>query len=63
MWTGSKPEVAITEPAPTPIAVTQFDWRLKPAVLTQTLEQELEDIQADLKKAEQAVRSDIEDVL
>lgn len=57
------PDTGVTEPPPVPLAVTQFDWQLKPAVLTQSLEQELADIQADLKKAEQAVRSDIEDVL
>lgn len=60
--TGPEPEVGITQPPPS-LAATQFDWKLKPAVLTRTLEQELEDIQADFKKAEQAVRSDIEDVL
>jgi hypothetical protein len=60
--TGPEPEVGITQPPPS-LTANQFDWKLKPAVLTRTLEQELEDIQADFKKAEQAVRSDIEDVL
>jgi len=61
--TGTEPEVGITEPAPTQVSIRRFDWNLQPAVLTETLEQELVDIQADLKKAEQAVRSDIEDIL
>ena len=35
------------------------DLTFKPAVLTAPLEQELADLEADLKKAEQAVREDI----
>jgi hypothetical protein len=60
---GPEPEIGITEPAPTQFAVANFDWNLQPAVLTETLEQELVDFQADLKKAEQAVRSDLADIL
>ena len=60
---GPAPETGITEPAPTQFAVSNFDWNLQPAVLTETLEQELVDFQANLKKAEQAVRSDLADIL
>ena len=61
--TGSDPEIGVTEPPPPSLAMSRIEFNLQPAVLTQTLEQELVDIQADLKKAEQAVRDDIEDVL
>lgn len=57
-----EPEPAITEPPATPQLAVQFDWKLQPAMLTQTLEQELVDIQSDLKKAEQVVRDDIEQI-
>ena len=53
-----EPGPAITEPPPQHFAM-QFDWRLEPAVLTQTLEQELVALQSDLRKAEQVVRDDI----
>ena len=56
---GQKPDVAITEPPPPSMAMTKFEWNLQPAVLTESLEQELADIQSDLKKAEQVVREDL----
>jgi hypothetical protein len=61
----SKPELetAITEPPQQTLSVPKFDWKLKPAVLTDTLEQELVDIQSDLKKAEQTVRADIDEII
>lgn len=58
----NEPEPAITEPPATPQLAVRFDWKLQPAMLTQTLEQELVDIQSDLKKAEQVVREDIEQI-
>jgi len=60
---GPEPEMGITEPPVTPFAASNFDWKMQPAVLTETLEQELVDFQADLKKAEQAVRSDLDEIL
>ncbi len=57
------PEPAVTEPPPPQQFVAQFDWRLQPAVLTQTLEQELVAIQSDLKKVRQVVRDDIGQVV
>jgi hypothetical protein len=61
----SKPELetAITEPQQQTFSVPRFDWKPKPAVLTETLEQELYDIQSDLKKAEQTVRDDIDEII
>ncbi|MGI9222113.1 MAG: hypothetical protein ACR2QS_13875 [Woeseiaceae bacterium] len=55
---GPEPDVAITEPPPS-LTMSNFEWNLQPAVLTETLEQELADIQSDLKKAEQVVRDDL----
>lgn len=59
----TEPESSVTQPPPADYVASQFgDWNLQPAVLTQTLEQELDDIQADLRKAEQALREDIEQI-
>ena len=58
----TEPEPVVTQPPTSEYIAAQFDWNLKPAVLTQTLEKELVDIQADLKKAEQALRDDIEQI-
>jgi hypothetical protein len=60
---GPEPEVGITEPPQQAFSVPQFDWKTKPAMLTQTLEQELVDLQSDLKKAEQTVRDDIDEIM
>jgi hypothetical protein len=57
------PEVGITEPPQQAISVPQFDWKPKTAMLTQTLEQELVDLQSDFKKAEQTVRDDIDEIM
>lgn len=56
-------EVGITEPPQQAFSVPQFDWKPKTAMLTETLEQELVDIQSDLKKAEQTVRDDIDEIM
>jgi len=61
--TGPEPEIAITEPPAQAFSMPQFEWKSQPAILTETLEEELENIQSDLKKAEQAVKEDFEDVL
>lgn len=58
----TEPDVGITEPPPEQYIASEFEFNLKPAILTQTLEKELVDIQADLKKAEQALRDDIEQI-
>jgi len=50
-------------PAPTPAnivaAVPVIDWKTETAMLTGQLQQELDDLQSDIKKAEQKVREDI----
>lgn len=51
---------AVTEPAPQPLVIPTIRWQAETAVLTSPLEQEMEDLQSDLKKAEEAVRQDIE---
>ena len=56
-------ETAITEPPQQTFSVPKFNWKPKPAVFTETLEQELVDIQSDLKKAEQTVRDDIDEII
>ncbi len=58
-----EPEIGITEPQLQVFSVPQFDWKLETAMLTETLEQELVDIQSDLKKAEQSVRDDIDEIM
>ena len=37
-------------------------WNAETAVLTSPLEQEIEDLQSDLKKAEQAVKDEFESI-
>ena len=56
------PEPAITEPAPQPFSMPQFTWKPKAAILTQSLEQELDAIQSDLEKAEQLIKDDLEKI-
>lgn len=45
---------------PSAFDVPVVEWRLQPAVLTSPLEEEYADLQADLRKAEQLLRQDIE---
>ncbi len=61
--TEPEPEIAVTEPPFQAFAMPNFEWKPKPALLTQTLEHELSDIQSDLKKAERAVREDLDNIL
>jgi hypothetical protein len=58
-----EPQIGITEPPQQTFSVPQFDWKPKTAMLTESLEQELVDIQSDLKKAEQTVRDDIDEIM
>ena len=58
-----EPEVGITEPPQQTFSIPQFDWKPKRAMLTETLDQELVDIQSDLKKAEQTVRDDLDEIM
>jgi len=45
---------------PAPLELPAIRWRAQAAVLTSPLEQEIEDLQSDLKKAEELVREDME---
>lgn len=49
-----------TEMSPVTVATTPIiDWKTESAMLTRPLQQELEDLQADLKKAEEKVKQEI----
>ena len=61
--------VNLQRPEPVPVAVDTapaafnlptVQWRAETAVLTSPLEQEIENLQSDLKKAEEAVKEDID---
>lgn len=54
------PGPAVTEPVPQAFVVPTIEWQAETAVLTSPLEQEIENLQADLKKAEEAVKQDID---
>ena len=49
-----------TESNSQPLVIPTIQWHTETAVLTSPLEQEFEDLQADLKKAEEAVKQDID---
>ena len=51
---------AVTEPAPQALVIPSIEWNAEPAALTSPLEVEFENLQADLKKAEEAVKQDID---
>jgi hypothetical protein len=50
----------VTEPAPQALVIPSIEWQTQPAALTRSLEVELENLQSDLEKAEEAVKQDIE---
>jgi hypothetical protein len=52
--------VAPTQSTPTALVLPTIEWRVKTAVLTSPLEQEIEDLQSDIKKAEEVVKQDID---
>jgi len=50
----------IAETSPVSVAtMPTIDWKAESAMLTRPLQQELEDLQADLKKAEEKVKKEI----
>ncbi len=51
-------QVAGTSPVPE-VTTPTVDWKTESAMLTRPLQQELEDLQSDLKKAEEKVKRDI----
>lgn len=54
------PGIPTTEPAAQPFALPSIVWQAETAVLVSPLEEEYENLQSDLEKAEEAVRQDIE---
>jgi hypothetical protein len=56
------PEPAATTASATPPAVIlpSVEWNARSAVLTSPLEQEIDNLQSDLKKAEELVKQDID---
>jgi hypothetical protein len=54
------PGPAVGEPVPQALQLPAIEWHAQAAVLTSPLEQEYENLQADLKKAEEAVKQDID---
>jgi len=50
---------SVPEAASLGIRTPTIDWKAESAMLTQPLRRELEDLQADLKKAEEKVKQDI----
>lgn len=55
-----EPGPVATESSSQPLVIPTVQWHTETAVLTAPLEQEFEDLQADLKKAEEAVKQDID---
>ena len=54
------PAPAVVKATPAPLKLPEIDWKAREAVLTSPLEQEIEDLREDLKKAEEAVKEDID---
>ena len=58
--TPAGPEPAFVDTSPVPEVVTPtIDWKTESAMLTRPLQKELEDLQSDIKKAEEKVKRDI----
>ncbi len=55
-----EPGPATVATTPQPLVLPTIRWNAKTAVLTSPLEQEIDDLQSDLKKAEEAVKQDID---
>jgi len=55
-----EPQPVASEPAVTPLVLPAIEWHTESAVLTSALEEEMENLQSDLKKAEEAVKQDID---
>ena len=59
--TGSRPDVPpVTETSPVSVAVTPIiEWKTESAMVTRPLQEELENLRSDIKKAEAAVKREI----
>jgi hypothetical protein len=56
---GDAPVVSPTTSPVSMATIPSIDWRAESAMLTRPLQRELEDLQADLKKAEEKVKKEI----
>ena len=59
-WQAPELEQVATDVPPPSLMPPKIDWKARTAVLTNPLEKEIEDLQSDMQKAEQAVKQDIE---
>jgi hypothetical protein len=57
---GPNPGTPTTEPAAQPLVLPSIEWKAETAVLVSPLEEEYENLQSDLEKAEEALKQDIE---
>jgi hypothetical protein len=55
-----EPTPTLANSTPAPLALPSVEWNIKSAVLTSPLEQEIDNLQSDLKKAEEVVKQDID---
>lgn len=58
-WQAPELEPAETGVVPPSLVPPKIDWKARTAVLTNPLEKEIEDLQSDMQKAEEAVKQDI----
>lgn len=54
------PAPVVSNSTPQPLILPAIEWHARTAVLTSPLEQEIDNLQSDLKKAEEAVKQDID---
>jgi len=55
-----EPPPAVASATPAPLILPSIEWNAKSAVLTSPLEQEIDNLQSDLKKVEEVVKQDID---
>ena len=55
-----EPQPVTAEAAVSPLVLPAIEWHTETAVLTSPLKEEIENLQSDLKKAEEAVKEDID---
>lgn len=55
-----EPAPMATNTTPAPLVLPSIEWNARSAVLTSPLVQEIDDLQSDLKKAEEVVKQDID---
>lgn len=55
-----EPVPVVSNSTPQPLILPTVEWHARTAVLTSPLEQEMDNLQSDLKKAEEAVKQDID---